>query len=354
MGRPGPRLSAGAGAAVALAVRRHLRDLPPGPVLVGVSGGADSLALLAGALDVADGLGRAVGAVCVDHGWRPQTADVVRRAARAALALGASPVRVVRVVPQRHGPGAGGAEEAARTARLAALDAVAARDEAVAVLLGHTLDDQAEQVLLGLARGSGTRSLAGMPAVRDGLLRPLLGVRRAVVREATVPLAPLLAPLGLPWEDPSNTDPVHLRPRVRHDVVPALEAALGEGAVRSLARTADLARADADALDGWAGAVVAGLPDLDAPDGVPVAPLAGLPGAVRRRCLRLLALRAGAGALTAAHTAALDALVDDWHGQGPVALPGGVGVRRSSGPDGCGRLRATPAPRPREDPHGRP
>jgi tRNA(Ile)-lysidine synthase len=352
VGRPGPRLSAGAGAAVALAVRAVLRHLPPGPVLVGVSGGADSLALLAGALDVADGLGRSVGVVSVDHGWRPATAQVAARTATAALALGAGPVRVVRVLP-RAGGGSGGPEDAARTARLAALTRAAERDGAVAVLLGHTLDDQAEQVLLALARGSGTRSLAGMPARRDVLLRPLLGLRRDVVRTACADLAGVLGPLGLPWEDPTNTDPALLRARVRAEALPALERSLGAGSVTALARSADLARDDADALDAWARGVVADLPPLAGGDGTPVGALEPLPRAVRRRCLRLLAAAAGAGALTGRHTAALDALVDAWHGQGPAALPGGVEVRRVKGADGCGRLRATPAPRPREDPHGR-
>ncbi len=338
---------------MALAVRSALRDLPAGPVLVGLSGGPDSCALLAGALDVANGLSRRVGAVVVDHGWHPRTADVAARAARAALSLGAGPVRVVRVVPSRPGggAGAGGPEEAARTARYAALLGAAARDEAAAVLLGHTLDDQAEQVLLGLARGSGTRSLAGMPAVRGRVVRPLLGVRRATTAAACEALRHVLAPLGLPWTDPANTDPAHLRADVRARALPVLEDVLGAGAVTGLARSADLARADADALDAWAGEVAAGLPPLL--EGTPVDGLTDLPPAVRRRVLRLLAAAAGAGGLTAAHTAALDALVAAWRGQGQVALPGGVGVRRVSGHDGCGRLRATPTPSPGEDPHGR-
>jgi tRNA(Ile)-lysidine synthase len=183
--------------------------------------------------------------------------------ARAALDLGAHRVRVVRVVPARAPGGgwAGGPEEAARTARLRALEAAAGRDGAVAVLLGHTLDDQAEQVLLGLARGSGARSLAGIPARRGIVVRPLLGLRRDVVRAA----CPRLPGLDLPWHDPSNDAAVPgaealLRARVRGEVLPALVDVLGAAAVASLARSADLLREDADALDAWAERETAGWP----------------------------------------------------------------------------------------------
>ena len=392
VGGPGPRLSRPGGADppgpvrdVRLAVRAAVRDLAGGTVVVGVSGGADSLALLAAAVDVAGPLRLRVSAVCVDHGWHPRTRDVAARVARAALDLGADRVRVVRVVPAR-GPGggwAGGPEEAARTARLAALEAAAARDGAGAVLLGHTLDDQAEQVLLGLARGSGARALAGIPARRAPFVRPLLGLRRATVRAA----CPELPGLGLPWHDPSNGGvptarptprrpatpvrrvrrpgepapgaPALLRARVRGELLPVLVDVLGEGAVVSLARSADLLREDADALDAWAAR------EADALAGAPArarstcrsAPLLGLPGAVRRRVLRLLAVRAGARPLALAHTRALDALVTGPDGHGPVALPGPVTAARTTGADGCGRLTlARPAPPqdpPREDLHGR-
>jgi tRNA(Ile)-lysidine synthase len=199
------------------------------------------------------------------------------------------------------------------------------------VLLGHTLDDQAETVLLGLARGSGTRSLAGMPASRGILRRPLLGLRRRTVRSA---LPALLAdglpdglPAGLPWEDPANDDARHPRVRVRHHLLPALEAALGEGSVVALARSADLLRADADALDTLAREAVADIPDGP----VRTSDLAAHPDAVLARVLRLLAARAGAGTLTAAHTRALVDLARGDSGAGPVALPGGVAARRARG-----------------------
>lgn len=378
MGGPGPRLNpagdgdahvgAGDRRAVQLAVRAAL-PAGNGPLVVGVSGGPDSLALLAAAVHVAVGSGQRVHAVTVDHGWRHDSPAVAARVARAALRLGADDVRVVRVQPLRAATGGwvGGPEDAARQSRLAALAGAASRDGAAVVLLGQTLDDQAEQVLLGLARGSGARALAGMPGVRGPFRRPLLGLRREVVAQA----CPVLPDLGLPWHDPGNDDPAYLRARTRADLLPVLADVLGPGAVPSLARSADLLRADADALDDWAareaGSLLRG-PEGDEVDGsdgdgdhleggavdVPVAPLAALPEAVRTRVLRLLARAAGSGPLGRAHTTALDALVVAWHGQGPVALPGGVSARRAAGPDGCGRLRIAAGRTPREDPHGRP
>ncbi len=333
---------------VRLAVRAATRDVPAGALVhVAVSGGPDSLALLAGALAVAPAGRWRVGVLTVDHGWSAGSGLVAAAVARAALSRGCSPVRVLRAAPLPRS-GAGGPEAAARTARYALLDATGDRDGAVLVLLGHTLDDQAEQVLLGLARGSGSRSLAGMPAVRGRYRRPLLGLRRAVVHAAAPPF-PGGGGLGLPelpWRDPSNADPRLARARVRATALPALEAALGPGTVEGLARTAELLRQDCAALDGWAERLVhdldaePGAAGLGAPSGsqrprpveIPVAVLAAAPRAVRVRVLRLLAARAGARALTAAHLRAGDALVADWRGQGPVALPGGITVQRIAGP----------------------
>jgi len=372
VGGPGPRLSraerAGPGGQVQLAVLAALRlhAVPRGAVVVvGVSGGPDSLALLAATLHVGTGMGLSVHAVCVDHGWHRRSTPVAVRAARACSRLGADDVRVVRVRPARTAAGGwvGGPEEAARTARLAALTGAAQRDGAALVLLGHTLDDQAEQVLLGLARGSGARSLGAMAPRRGLLVRPLLGLRRDVVRAA----CPELADLALPWHDPSNADPAYLRARVRHELLPVLGDVLGDAAVTALARSADLLREDDAALRAWAERETALLLEVDgagAPHAadtrepvevdVPVAPLLALPVAVRSRVLRLLAARAGARALTAAHTRALDDLLTRRRGQGPTALPGSVTGRRTAGEDGCGRLRIARDSPPREDSHGRP
>lgn len=319
-------------AAVRRAVRTALADLDAGAlVLVACSGGPDSLSLAAACAHEAARTGARAGAVVVDHGMQAGSGDVAARAAATCRGLGLDPVEVVRVEVGT----AGGPEAAARDARYAALDDAADRLGAGAVLLGHTRDDQAEQVLLGLARGSGARSLAGMPAVRGRYRRPLLAVAREVVRQA-------LADQGLdPWDDPTNTDRATARARVRHDLLPALEDSLGPGVVAALARSADLLREDADALDALADGVVDDLPGLA--DGVPVGSLAGRADAVRRRAVRRLLVRAGcpAGALTRDHVLAVDALLARWTGQGEVALPGGVRVRRASG-----MLALVPAPGP--------
>lgn len=320
-------------AAVRSAVRRAIADLPVGAtVLAACSGGADSLALAAALAFEAPRADRSLraGGVTVDHGLQPGSAQRAEAVARLLGELGLDPVECVSVEVGT----SGGPEAAARAARYAALDAVAARTGAAAVLLGHTLDDQAETVLLGLARGSGLRSLAGMATesrVGGRYRRPLLALSRATTAAAC-------ADLQLPvWEDPHNSDPAYARARVRATVLPMLEAELGPGVAAALARTAQLARADAAALDDWAARVyaelgaqpVAGVTGV----GLDVAELAALPAAVRGRVLRLAALDVGAaaGALAAVHVAALDALVIDWAGQGPVNLPGGVTASRRYG-----------------------
>jgi tRNA(Ile)-lysidine synthase len=275
-----------------------------------VSGGADSLALAAATAWVAPGMGLSAAAVSVDHGLQPGSADRAAVVARTCAALGLEPAEVETVTVGRDG----GPEGAARTARYAALERTAERVGAAIVLLGHTLDDQAETVLLGLARGSGARSLGGMAPRTGCYLRPFLELRRATTLAA-------VRSLNLtPWHDPHNTDRAFTRARVRHDLLPVIEDTLGPGVTESLARTADLLRADADALDEWAKGV----------DSLAVADLLALPAAVRRRVLRAAAVAAGApaGALAAVHVRELDRLVTNWHGQKPVSLPGGlVGAR---------------------------
>ena len=224
-------------------VRRCLGDLEPGDlVLAACSGGADSLALAAALAHEAPRLGLRGGGVTVDHGLQEGSAAQAARVAAGLGALGLDPVRQVRVTVDGL-PGAGGPEAAARHARYTALEQVADQTGAAAVLLGHTRDDQAETVLLGLARGSGARALAGMPARRGRFRRPLLGLSRATLREAC------LAQRLDPWDDPHNGDPSYARVRVRREVLPALEEALGPGIAEALARSAAQLRADCEALD---------------------------------------------------------------------------------------------------------
>jgi tRNA(Ile)-lysidine synthase len=336
-------------ATVRLAVRTVLAGLPvSGVVLAACSGGADSLAL-AGALAFEAARSRhQAGGITVDHGLQEGSAERAEQVVRTMRGLGLDPAGSVAVTVS----GQGGPEAAARAARYAALDAAALRLDAT-VLLGHTLNDQAETVLLGLARGSGARSLAGMPAAfergsseRGGQIRyrrPLLQLDRATIRRAALAM-------GLnPWDDPHNDDPAYTRVRVRRLALPTLEETLGPGVAEALARTARLLRDDADALDAWAARFLA---DLDvshvseATEGwltsrsVGVGGLADLPRAVRTRVLRRLAIEAGSppGALAATHVDELDRLVTAWHGQRHVDLPGGVCAFRR-----CGKLLFGPS-----------
>jgi tRNA(Ile)-lysidine synthase len=204
--------------------------------------------------------------------------------------------------------------------------AAARRHDAAAVLLGHTRDDQAETVLLALARGAGPRGLSGMPSVRElegvRMLRPLLDVSREETRKAC-------AALGLtPWEDPHNADPAYARARVRSSGLPALVEVLGPGVVANLARTAGLLAADTAALDALTDSALTAARTADG--SLRVAALAELLPAVRTRVLHAWAreLGAAASALSYRHVTALDALVTQWHGQGTVHLPGGIPVAR--------------------------
>ncbi len=297
-------------AAVRSAVRPGLGD-DGAPVLVACSGGADSLALAAAVAFEAPRAGRRAGAVTVDHGLQTGSADLARTTADLLRGLGLDPVLVVPVQVGR----AGGPEGAARDARYAALREVA-ETHGARVALGHTRDDQAETVLLGLGRGSGPRSVAGMTTWRPPFWRPLLGVDRLTTRRAC-------HAQGLTvWDDPWNTDPAYTRVRLRTEVLPLLEDVLGGGVAAALARTAAMVREDVDALDSLAAAV---------PDPTDCVALAALPAALRRRVLRRWLLGAGTTDLQAVHLHAVDALVTRWRGQGRVDLPGGVGVVRASG-----------------------
>jgi tRNA(Ile)-lysidine synthase len=297
------------------AVRRAVRAALPGggTVIVACSGGADSLALAAAAAFEAPRAGVSAGLVTVDHGLQPGSDTQARAVVQLGYELGFNPVELIRV---RVGS-AGGPEAAARTARYGALDRVAAALDAD-VMLGHTLDDQAETVLLGLGRGSGPRSIAGMRPVDGRYRRPFLGVRRATTHAAC-------EALGLtPWQDPHNADPSFQRVRLRREVLPLLEDVLQGGVAEALARTAALVQEDLDALDQLAAAHRHG-------GELPVAELAELPRAVRTRVLRAWIHAHAAEPLTAERTAELDALITAWHGQGPIDLPGSFEVVRASG-----------------------
>jgi tRNA(Ile)-lysidine synthase len=291
--------------------------------LVACSGGADSLALAAAAVHVAPGR---VHGVVVDHGLQEGAGERAADTAALLRDLGAT----AEVVAVDVGT-AGGPEAAARTARYAALRTVSRAHGGTPVLLGHTLDDQAETVLLGLGRGSGARSLAGMATWDPPWCRPLLGVRRATTRAAC-------AAAGLAvWDDPHNDDPRHTRVRLRHEVLPLLEDVLAGGVAPSLARTAGQLADDDAALVTWADARRDVLVGADG--ALDAAGLRGDPPAVRRRVLRAWLADAGVAELTEAHVRAVDALVAAWRGQGAPPLPGGLEVVRARG-----RLRVLGGP----------
>jgi tRNA(Ile)-lysidine synthase len=298
------------------AVRLGLRATSQ-PVLVACSGGADSVALAAALAFECRDAGVRVGGVTVDHALQSGSAERAAGTVDLMRGLGLDPVLVRRVDVGTDG----GPEAAARTARYDALTAVAA-EHGARIALGHTLDDQAETVLLGLGRGSGPRSVAGMVENRPPYWRPLLGVRRATARQACIDQ-------GLPvWDDPWNDDPAYRRVRLRAEVLPLLEEVLGGGVAPALARTAGQLREDLDALDALAAAELAAL----AVDGeLPARPLGALPDAVRRRVLRSWLTTAGIADLQWVHLRGVDALLTRWHGQGRVDLPGGAGVVRASG-----------------------
>nr|WP_281175142.1 tRNA lysidine(34) synthetase TilS [Knoellia sinensis] len=283
------------------------------------SGGGDSMALAEAVAHQQRHAPWRGGAVVVDHGLQVGSAQVAELTAQRCRDLGLDPVVVERAAVSESGSGL---EAAARDARYAALTGAAERLGAAVVLLGHTLDDQAEQVLLGLVRGSGARSLSGMPSARGIFRRPLLGVTRLECRES-------LDAEGVSWwEDPMNDDPAFTRVRTRRAIAD-LEADLGPGVVAALGRSADQLREDADALDAMADEAVLelGAGPWD------VAAFKVLPRAVRTRVWRRLLISAGApaGQVSARHTEACDALITNWHGQGAVHAPGRVAVTRRAG-----------------------
>lgn len=300
------------------ALLANLADLEPGDqIAVGLSGGGDSVALLKAAVHVGNEKSFVVTAIIIDHQLQADSGAVAEQAAQIAKDLGTSKVEIVKVQVAT-GSGSGGLEAAARNARRDVFESYANMNNVKAVLLGHTLEDQAETVLLGLARGSGARSLSGMRAIDGIYRRPFLNLTRELVRSTVTDLAT--------FEDPHNSDPSFTRVRVRQTVLPVLEKELGPGVAQALGRTADMLRDDADALDMDAAMIfAAGEPTINE--------LEKLSKAVRTRVLRHLAIRAGVlvNDLSREHILNIDNLITNWHGQGSLNLPGQVNVKRESG-----------------------
>lgn len=321
--------------------------------IVGVSGGADSMALAAAAGHLQEAAtaarhGFTFRAVTVDHGLQDGSTAIAERTLHALTRLGLDAQIATVQVP---GGMPDGIESAARRARYAALEHARQQHGATAVLTAHTLDDQAETVLLGLARGSGARSLAGMRPVTGTVWRPLLDVTReqtrALCRTGQIPI----------WDDPMNADPTYARVRVRATVLPVLERELGPGIAVALARSARLLADDSDELETQAGEAAAGLDIVYPvpPDSLPVTargsvgrlpaasaapdPARGsvgrLPAAASavNRALRLRIVRDWLGAagarqeVTSEHVAAVDELLMRVR-NGAVSLPPAARVTR--------------------------
>jgi tRNA(Ile)-lysidine synthase len=305
---------------IRLAVRRELEDINPGDtVIVAASGGADSSALAAALLPECEAKSISVVPLIVDHGLQKNSADVAHEAKKELTKLGYEIIEIRKISVEI----TDGVEASARRARYAALNEVAKSHNAVAIFLGHTKDDQAETVLLGLARGSGTRSLSGMAQRIDNYRRPLLSITRAQTEAAC-------EEAGIKfWRDPHNQSMEFTRVRVRENVLPMMEKEIGPGVTDALTRSARLLRDDANALDQWADEV---FDELD-PISLDIATLETLPRAIRSRVLRKAIYLAGApsGSLSADHIEPVESLVTAWKGQGAISLPGGVTVARISG-----------------------
>ena len=289
------------------------------------SGGADSLALAFATRYVASRRDLKYAAVIIDHGLQQGAADIAARVRDQLDRLGYHDVTITAVQVDRSA--AAGLEAAAREARYRALD-TEARARSATLMLGHTLDDQAETVLLGLARGSGSRSLAGMASRAGHFVRPFLGIRRATTEQ-------VCAELGLnPWQDPHNADRRFTRVRVRETVLPTLEAELGPGVAEALARTAELVRDDNELLDRLA-TEASRIEGMGGTDTLDCAALQAQPPALRRRIIRLWLLTHGLGDLSLRHISAVESLVIDWHGQKAIQIPGATVIRTA------GRLRVS-------------
>ena len=305
-----------------LAIRQAVRpwvESADARILIGVSGGTDSMALALATYLECKSADIELSAIIIDHQLQDGS-DLVAQSCREQLIhIGYVSVEIIAVTVEPHD----GVEASARRARYLAFEEAILRLKPDFFFLAHTKNDQAESVLLGLSRGSGTRSLSGMAIQKGCFIRPILEIDRATTELAC-------AENGIsPWSDPHNSDLNFARVRARNTVLPILEANLGPGIVAALVRSARILREDADALDFLAENFLATHDPLD----LQVEELAQLPKAIRIRVLRaaIYAAGAAAGSLSADHLRPIEALITDWHGQGAISLPSGVKVLRISG-----------------------
>ncbi len=301
------------------AIRESLEKLELAPdslVLAACSGGPDSLALASALAFEAPRLGLRAGAVVVDHELQSGSDQVAQEASDRCKELGLAPVVIEKVSVVETGTGM---EAAARDARYAALEKARVELGAELIMTGHSLEEQAETVLLGLARGSGLRSISGMPIYDPDrrLLRPLLDIRRDLLHKS-------LEDQGISfWQDPQNQDPKFARVRVRN-LLANLEAELGAGFILGLSRSALIATEAADFLDAAAKDLEREARSAASAKSVSyrVDRLAAVHPSVLKTMLKLVCERAGASSVSSAQIAAIEALVTDWHGQKQSQLSG--------------------------------
>lgn len=285
-------------------------------LLLAVSGGADSLALAAATVFEAKKLKIDLVAAVIDHGLQKNSSDTAREAMQRLVAIGVSEVVIEKVSVKQTGEGL---EAAARAARYKALERIRKNSRADWILLGHNLDDQAETVLLGLARGSGLKSISGMPLLDDErkLVRPLLDIPRKTLRQACLDS-------GIEfWDDPHNSDSKFARVRVRK-LADELEQTLGPGFAQALAKTAKTAAEADELIDELAEKLLkkalskTGARQLS----YSIEPLGKAKAAVRRKALHLICQQAGAKNISRAQVLAIDELITNWHGQKKSSLSG--------------------------------
>ena len=303
------------------AVQNLLKDFEAGDfVFVGCSGGADSLALAWTTAVVGKRLDLKTGVIIVDHQLFSKSNEVALNAKKQCEELGIDVVIIKKVNVEQTNEGL---EAAARVSRYEAFENVLHETNAKAILLAHTQDDQAETVLMRLSRGSGAKSLSGMAAVSGKYLRPFLHLRKKQVHDS-------LDLIGMKaWQDPANVDNQFLRVKVRQELMPKLIEVLGEGAISSLDKTAQLLRVDNQALEDLAHQFVDSQPDVKT-NGLKISELEKLPEAIRTRVIRISGITSGVhpGPFSFEHVEAIDALVKNWHGQGNVDLPGFIQATR--------------------------
>ena len=308
------------------AVRNSLDALnlePDSRVLVACSGGPDSMALAAALIFEGPKLGLRVSAVVVDHGLQEASSKVAQSTAAKLEELGVDPVVIETITVSESG---NGPEAAARTARYEALERARKLVSAKVIFLGHNLEDQAETVLLGLTRGSGLRSIAGMQDFDKNkkLVRPLLGIKREVLLQSCID-QDIEA-----WQDPHNKDPKFTRVRIRQ-LLDTLESELGPGFASALARTAELASESDDVLLSMANELVeaATVSSSSSEIRLSIATLTEVLPGLRRRTLFETAIAAGAKTVSRSQVIGIDELITNWHGQNKLVLSG-ITVERVS------------------------